>query len=233
LAESVREPARKAKKGRGKKTQGGRKGCGCLLFVLIVCMVSLGALVHPFSLRSLAGCLRYQDRIVPADVIVVPRFPEDRGGELYTEAFREYWSGNGKSIVIEDDHVLGFTLKDIIGRLAKERGIKEAVVRAIETEGDDPTRAAGIKEALKKQGIRKIVLVVPSYSSRRFHSLYGSADANGMMFLVKAVDVSYFRNDQWWKKSLSRSLVWRETYQTGALFFDHIRHRKQGTSGKE
>ena len=35
----------------------GRAGCGCLIFVLVVCMVLAGVLVHPFSLQAHGGPL--------------------------------------------------------------------------------------------------------------------------------------------------------------------------------
>ena len=47
------------------KSEKGKAGCGCLLFVLVVCMVVAGALVHPFSLKIMAGRLHYEDRMVP------------------------------------------------------------------------------------------------------------------------------------------------------------------------
>lgn len=117
------------------KTGKGKAGCGCLLFVLVLCMVAAGVMVHPFSLKVIAGRFRHEDKLVPCDAIYVPRFSEDKNGELYTEAFREYWAGNGKVIWVEDDRLFGLTMKDIVARMAKERGIKEGALRALDVGG--------------------------------------------------------------------------------------------------
>ena len=64
---------------------------------LIIIMVLTGALIHPISLSIIGNQFRYEDKIFTSDVIFVPRFPEDRNGELYVEAFRNYgwkWKTN-------------------------------------------------------------------------------------------------------------------------------------------
>ena len=78
----------------------GKAGCGCLIFILVISMVAVGILMHPFTLRLLGGQLRYEDKTVPSDAIFVPNFPEDRNGELYQEAFREYQAGNGRTRIL-------------------------------------------------------------------------------------------------------------------------------------
>ena len=195
------------------KAEKGRAGCGCLLFVLVVCMIFSGVLVHPFSLRLMAGRLHYEDRTVPCDVIFVPRFTEDKNGEVYAGAFREYRAGNGKAIRIEDDHLLGFGMKEIVSRMAFTRGIKENAIHAVEVKGDDDaSKAAFVRLALARQGIRRVIVVVPGYASMRYHLLYGASGADkAALFLVKPVDVSYFKADKWWKDDTSRTLMARSS----------------------
>ncbi len=208
------------------KAEKGKAGCGCLLFLLVVCMVVAGVLIHPFSLRVLAGRFIYADRIVPCDAIFVPRFEEDRTGEVYVEAFREYWAGNGKAIWIEEGHVLGLTMKDIVTRMAKARGIKEGVIKAVDIEGDDRAKAEEVKETLAKQGIRRVVLVVPQYASRRFHLLYdseGPRAGGSPLFLVKPVEVPYFKADKWWKDDLSRGVMEHELYELSLLYVNRFK----------
>lgn len=156
----------------------GRAGCGCLLFILIVCMVIAGALMHPFSLRLIAGRFIYADKVLPCDAIFVPRFEEDKGGEVYAEAFREYWAGHGRVIWIENDRVFGLSMQEIVEKMAKARGIKENAVRALDVEGEGAAKAEKVKEMLARHGMRRVLIVVPEYASRRFHRLYGS-DASG------------------------------------------------------
>ncbi len=219
-----------------KKAEKGRAGCGCLLFLLVVCMVIAAALIHPFSLKVLGGRFRYADKIVPCDAVFVPRFEEDRNGEVYVEAFREYWAGNGKAIWVENDRVLGLTMKEIVERMAKARGIKEGAVKAVGAEGHRAGSVEYVKQVLAKQGIRKVVLVVPEYASRRFHLLYDSEDS-GMgkspLFLVKPVEVPYFKMDKWWKSDLSRTLMGRELYELGLLYLNRFRPGARQEEGKE
>jgi hypothetical protein len=211
----------------------GRAGCGCVIFVLVVCMVLAGLLVHPFSLRLMAGRFRHEDRVVPCDAIFVPRFVEDRNGEVYAEAFREYWAGDGKVIWVEDDRVLGLSLKDIVVRMAKERGIKEAAVHGLTLQGDDAAKAREALAALARQRVKKIVLIVPGYASKRYQLLYGAANPDdSMLVLVKPVSVSYFKADKWWSDGLSRSVMEREFYGVGLYYARWFKHNEKGDSGK-
>jgi hypothetical protein len=208
------------------KAEKGKAGCGCLLFLLVVCMVVAGVLIHPFSLKVLAGRFIYADKIVPCDAVFVPRFEEDKTGEVYVEAFREFWAGNGKAIWIENGHVLGLTMKDIVARMAKARGIKEDVIKAVDLEGDDRLKAEEVKATLAKQGIRRVVLVVPQYASRRFHLLYeseGPRAGGSPLFLVKPVEVPYFKADRWWKNDLSRGVMEHELYELGLFYVNRFR----------
>ncbi len=212
----------------------GRAGCGCLVFGLIACMVLAGALVHPFSLKVMGSRFRHEDKIVPCDAIFVPRVPEDKNGEVYIDAFREYWAGNGKAIWVEDDRLFGISMKDIVGRMAKERGIKEGAVHALQVEGDDAAKARAVRAALARQGIKKVVLVVPGYASKRYQLLYSPAKANDpMLVLIRPVSVSYFKADKWWSDDLSRTLMGREFYRVGLLYAGRFRHDEKGEGGKE
>lgn len=217
------------------KSEKGRAGCGCLLFVLVVCMVLAGALMHPLSLRVISGRFIYADKVVPCDAVFVPRFSEDENGEVYTEAFREYWAGNGKAIWIENDHVFGLTMKDIVTKMAKTRGIKDDVIRSLDVEGDGTAKPEKVREMLARHGLRKVLIVVPKYASRRFHRLYDSEETRQgktVLFLVKPVDVSYFRADKWWKNELSRGLMEHEIYEFARYYVGGFRSEKKAGDGE-
>jgi hypothetical protein len=203
----------------------GKAGCGCLLFVVIVCMVLAALLVHPFPLKVLTGLLVYQDKVVPSDVLVVPRFLEDKHGELYQEAFREFWAGNGKVIYVEDDHVLGMSLSEIVAKMAKQRGIKEDVVKKLELGSDDKAAASRVKEELAQRGVKRAILLVPEYASERFHLFYSSGGSDEkVIFLVKPVTVSYFKREKWWANEFSRAALQRELYTLGSFYFSRFKY---------
>ena len=218
------------------KSGKGKAGCGCLLAILVVCMIFAGALMHPVSLRLIAGRFHYADKIAPCDAIFVPRFEEDRNGELYMEAFREYWAGSGKAIWIENDRLFGFTMKDVVVKMAKARGIKENAIRTLDVEGEGAVKAEKVKEMLARHGARKVLIVVPAYASRRFHRLYGSegtGPGKAGFFLVKPVDVPYFKADSWWKNNVSRALMEREFYELGLYYVSRFRSAKKESAPEE
>src|SRR5574340_926702 len=114
----------------------GKAGCGCLIGILIIIMIFAGLGFHPVSLKTFAKVFRYGDPVVTADAVFVPRFPEDKNGELYVDAFREYFAGNGKAIYVEEDRIFGVGIESLIAELAKTKGIKEDAIKAIEADGE-------------------------------------------------------------------------------------------------
>lgn len=210
----------------------GKAGCGCLIFVVVVCMVVAALLVHPVSLRVLTGGLVYQDKIVPSDALFVPRFPEDQIGEVYQEAFREFWAGNGKVIYVQDDQVLGSSIKEIVARMAKQRGIKEDVVRKLDlsAEGEAPSK---VREKFSQLGVKRVIVIVPEYASKRYHLLYGSDDPNEkVLFLVKPVTMSYFKREKWWANDSAMASIQRELYSLGAYYLSRFKYGAKEDSKK-
>jgi hypothetical protein len=200
------------------KSSTGRAGCGCLITVLVIFLVTAAAMIHPFSLRLMAGRLIYKDPIVTSDAILVPYFPEDKNGELFMDAFREFWAGNGKSIVVEEQRVFGLSLTELVRKLAKERGIKEPVITKIDIDAaaaGDPVR---LKEKISGLRLKKVIVVVPDYASQRFHAAFNaSKDEGKTLYLIRPVTMSYFAKDRWWKDPATRRIVASEAY--GVLSF--------------
>ncbi len=196
----------------------GKTGCGCLLTILIIIMVIAGLGFHPVSLKSFTKCLRYGDPIVTADAVFVPRFPEDKNGELYGDAFREYFAGNGRTIYVEDDRVPGKNIGVVLSQMSKDRGIKENVVRTVNPGDTDDKQPSVIKGKLKAAGLKKVIVIVPEYASRRYHMIY-SRDTAGILYMIKPLKVSYFQSDSWWRDDLSRVLMAREVYSLLTYYY--------------
>lgn len=201
----------------------GKAGCGCLFFILILIMVFLGIMIHPFTLKIIGKQFRYEDKVFQSDVILVPYFSEDKHGEVYIEAFREYWAGNGRAIWIEDELVLGLNLFDIVVQLAKARGIKENVIFKIKTPAQEGSEARilKIKDIVFRSEIKKVIVLVPEYASKRFH-LYFNKDSK-ITFIIKPVRVSYFKMDKWWKDSISRQLLFGEACAIWSIYFQRFK----------
>jgi hypothetical protein len=198
----------------------GKSGCGCLLFILVICMVLVGALMHPFTLKLIAKQMRHEDKIIPADIIFVPRFVEDKNGELYTDAFREYWAGNGKLIYVEEDKIFGVSIESLITKLATTKGIKENVVKVVDAEEEGIAKLNKINEKYQAMGYKKVIVLVPVYASKRFRLLYDSLQGDGkVLYMIKPVEVTYFKKDKWWKDSTSRLALFKEIYERGAYYW--------------
>ncbi len=203
----------------------GRAGCGCLLILLVIFMVFIGISIHPFTLRIIGKQFRYEDKVFKSDVIFVPRFNEDKNGEIYIDAFREYWAGNGNIISIEEDSIMGISMHEIVTRMAKARGIKAEAIIRLDTKGDAGEKSERIKDAFIKSGAKKVIIMVPEYASRRFHLLYGSSrDKAGIVFIIKPVSVSYFKMDRWWRDSGSRVILFREVCSLCSYYFKRFKY---------
>ena len=195
------------------KSSRGRSGCGCLIMILVVFLVVVALMMHPLSLRILGDRLVYKDTIVTSDAVLVPYFPEDRNGELFMDAFREFWAGNGKLILVEEQRVFGLSLTDIVQRLAAERGIKEPVVRKVDVGADNAGNPQRLKEKVSALHLRKVIIVVPDYASRRFHAVFNDSEGPGKsLYLIRPVTMSYFASDKWWKNATSRTIAAKEAY---------------------
>lgn len=211
-----------------KSGQKGKAGCGCLIFLLVICMVVAALFIHPVSLKFLAGRLTYTDVIVPSDALFVPRFLEDKNGELYLDAFKEYLTGNGKVIYVEDDQVLGLSVQEIVARMAKQRGIKEDAIKKLHVGTEGEAAAVKVKEFFSRLGVKKVIILVPEYASKRFHMLFSDADSTGkVLFLVRPVPVSYFKKEKWWGNESSRAAIQRELYSMGAVLFGRFKYGAQ------
>jgi len=189
----------------------GKAGCGCFVFILVAFMVLVGLCIHPFSLRFIGNQLRYEDKVFPSDAIFVPRFSEDKNGELYGEAFKQYLAGKGKTIWVEDEKILGMTILDIVTKMASAKGIDEGVLKKIEADSEGKTKASKIQGKFGSLRVKKVIIIVPEYASREFHLLYGpSEQEGGTIFLIKPVEVGFFKKDSWWKDPTSRSIFFKE-----------------------
>jgi hypothetical protein len=202
----------------------GKTGCGCMIFILVCCLVAAGLLAHPLSLKFLGNQFRYEDKVFPSEVVFVPRFEEDRNGELYVDAFREYWTGNGKAIYVEDDKVFGTSILEPVQRMARARNIKEGVIGKVGVEGEGAAAARKVRKQFSAMGYKKVIVLVPEYASRRYHLLYENPPGDEKtIYLIKPVTVSYFKKDKWWKDGPSRLLLLKELFSIGSDSIDRFK----------
>jgi len=211
----------------------GIAGCGCLIVVLIIIMVLTAVLIHPITLRFIGNQFYYEDKIFTSDAIFVPRFQEDRNGELYVESFRDFSVGNGKLILIEDDVILGTSIVELVSKMAKTRNIKEDGIRKIVASGEGLIKTQRIKEQIERQGLKKVIIIVPGYAARRFHLMYDSSKTDGKtIYLIKPVPVTFFNRDKWWKNSDSRGILADEILAIGSYYLQRFKYGEKETNNK-
>lgn len=192
----------------------GKAGCGCLLIVLVVCVILVGLFMNPVSLKTITKKLRYEDKMDRADIVFVHRFEEDKEGELYNEAFHQYKIGNARAIYVEEDLTFGVSIELAIAKLAAIRGIKENAVKAVDAPGEGMAKLNNFDEKFRQTGARKVIVVVPEYASKRFRSFYDLIQKqSSIVYMIDPVQVTYFARDRWWKDSKSRLLIIKELYQ--------------------
>ena len=198
----------------------GKSGCGCLLFILVVCVVLVGAFMHPVSLKTIAKKMRYEDKITRADAVFVHRFEEDKEGELYTEAFHQYKAGNARAIYVEEDLTFGVSIELAIAKLAAIRGIKESAVKTIDAEGEGVQKLKKFDEKFKEIGFKRVIVLVPEYASKRFRILYDTVQKESeIQYMIGPVQVSYYARDRWWKDRKSRFIIMKEAYERTVNYF--------------
>lgn len=204
----------------------GKIGCGCLFFLLLLFLVALGIFFHPVTLRFLSKQLVYKDRIYFSEVGFIPRFSEDEEGELYSAAFEELRKGNVKEVWVEDHEILETSLSEILKRMAKKKGFKEDLVKGIKIEGKDFEKSKALVELLKKAGIKKAIIMVPEYASRRYRILFGNSQGKEPLFLISPVSVKYFNHDRWWKEGKSRKIVLDEYASLISIYLGKFKYGK-------
>jgi hypothetical protein len=129
--------------------------------------------------------------------------------------------------------VLGLSVTEIVARMAKQRGIKEDMVRKLETPADGAAYAAAVKAGFARLGLKKVIIVVPEYASRRYHLLFGpDGTQDAVLFLVKPVTMSYFKRDKWWATEAARTAMQRELYALGTFYFDRFKYGEKTDSQK-
>lgn len=208
------------------KGEQGKVGCGCLFFSFLALLVALFLFLHPLTLRIVGKQLIYADKVHYSDVIFVPKFSEDTEGETYVAAFEELKKGSAKSIWIEDYEILRTSVVSILKKLAKERGIKEDLIKGVNLNGNEAEKRKTLAELLKKERAKKTIVMVPEYASRRFHILYRSSENGEQVFFVVPVKVRYFNSEKWWKESVSRDVVIKEYAAILSIFLDNFKYKK-------
>ncbi len=163
-------------------------------------------------LRAAAGFWIVQDRIEPADVIIVigdDDFAADRAAEA-AALFRTGWA---PQVVASGRMLRPYTsLADLMARDLESRGVPaSAIVRFSHRANNTLEEAEGLRVLVAQKGWRRILLVTSNYHTRRARYIFRKVLPSGTSFEVAGASDSEFQPATWWESRQGRKTFFLET----------------------
>ena len=189
-----------------------RKGLIAVVAVLLLLIV-----FHAPLLNGLAAMLVREDKIVPADAIVV--LTGDGKGERMMTGMELYKKGYGKKIVFWGGPIYWkFTWAELMLRQIEENDIPmEDVIWTDENLEQNSTlgEARVNMRQMSENGIRSFILVTSPYHTGRAGRVYEPlAEKKGMkMYVHPSMDTSV-NLEYWWLDRTSAKMVYYELSKT-------------------
>jgi uncharacterized SAM-binding protein YcdF (DUF218 family) len=191
-----------------------RGGIFFRLLVLMALCAFAGMLYlvrHPL-LRMAAGFWIVQDRITPADVIIVigdDNFAGDRAAEA-AALFRAGWAPQ----VVASGRMLRpyASLADFMARDLESRGVpSSAIVHFSHRAADTREEAEGLKALVADKGWRRILLVTSNYHTRRARYIFRKVLPASVSLEVAGAADPQFDPASWWESRQGRKTFFLET----------------------
>jgi uncharacterized SAM-binding protein YcdF (DUF218 family) len=202
-----------------------------LLALLMLCgfagMIYLAR--HPL-LRAAAGFCIVQDRIEPADVIIVigdDGFTADRAAEA-ASLFRAGWAPE----VVASGRMLRpyLSLADIMARDLESAGVPaSATVRFSHRADNTLEEAEGLRVLIAQKGWRRILLVTSNYHTRRARYIFRKVLPGTVSLEVAGASGSGFEPATWWESRQGRKTFFLETVGYLVAVWE-LRHQQAGSS---
>ena len=184
-----------------------------LLGLLVLCGLAGMVYVARYPLlRAAAGFWIVQDRIEPADVIVVlgdDNFTADRSAEA-AALFHTGWAPQ----VVASGRMLRpyASVADFMARDLQSRGVPAtAIVRFSHRADDTREEAEGLRVLIAEKGWRRILLVTSNYHTRRARYIFRRVLPAGVSLEVAGAPDSEFEPATWWESRQGRKAFFLET----------------------
>jgi uncharacterized SAM-binding protein YcdF (DUF218 family) len=184
-----------------------------LLALLVLCgfagMVYLAR--HPL-LRAAAGFWIVQDRIEPADVIIVigdDNYTADRATEA-AALFRAGWAPQ----VVASGRMLrpNVSVADFMGRDLESRGVPASAIVHFSHRADNTLEEAdGLRVLVAQKAWRRILLVTSNYHTRRARYIFRKVMPGSVSLEVAGASDSEFAPATWWESRSGRKIFFLET----------------------
>jgi uncharacterized SAM-binding protein YcdF (DUF218 family) len=166
---------------------------------------------HPL-LRAAASFWIVQDRIEPADIIIVvgdDDFTADRAKQA-AALFQEGWA---PQIVASGRMLRPYaSVADYMARDLQSDGVPPSAILRFSHRADDTREEAeGLRVLAEQKGWRRILLVTSNYHTRRARYIFRKVLPTGVRVEVAGAPDANFDPATWWESRLGKKLFFLET----------------------
>ena len=184
------------------------RGIGCLLVVVLMVMGVLALVYGPLQ-EAPARFLIVEDRLEPADAIVV--LSGGRGDERVRQAAELYRAGYAPLVILSapsSEDIVGLTFSEVLRRQALSHRIPESAL-LFETESTSTSdEARNFRPMLEGRRARRAIIVTSSYHTRRTRYLFRKFFAGSPVEVrIYPVQQEAFNPSGWWTRHRDRQAV--------------------------
>jgi uncharacterized SAM-binding protein YcdF (DUF218 family) len=184
-----------------------------LLTLLVLCgFAGLIYLARHPLLRAAATFWIVQDRIEPADVIIVigdDNYTADRA----TEAAALFRAGWAPQVVASGRMLRPYaSVADFMGRDLESRGVPASAIMRFTHRADNTREEAdGLRALVAQKGWHRILLVTSNYHTRRARYIFRRVLPGSVSLEVAGAFDSEFEAATWWESRRGRKIFFLET----------------------
>lgn len=196
-----------------------------LLLLLLLCgFAGIVYLARFPLLRSAAGFWIVQDRIAPADAMIVLG-DDDFSSDRAIEAASLFHAGWAPQVVASGRMLRPYASSaDFMTRDLESRGVPaSAIIRFSHQADDTREEAEGLRVLVAQKGWRRILLVTSNYHTRRARYIFRKLLPAGVTLEIAGASNSEFEPSNWWESRRGRKTFFLEAvgYVEAVWELDH------------
>jgi uncharacterized SAM-binding protein YcdF (DUF218 family) len=183
-----------------------------LLKLLLMIALAAGALflAHGFLLTKAGTMIIRQDKMKPADAIVILAGEETERVEYGVRLFKSGWARRDMIIMSGGPLVWKYSWAGLMKDHAESLEVPAGKILIQDKSRSTEEDAIYTKELLKKNHIGSIILVTSPYHSRRASIIFERVLGKDIGIINASVENSWFEISDWWKKRRERATVLNE-----------------------
>jgi uncharacterized SAM-binding protein YcdF (DUF218 family) len=182
------------------------------IYILIAVFLLLGSIyfAFPFVLNGVAGYLVVQDKLEPADAIIV--LGGDWSGERVEQGVALYKQGFARYIIMTGGKVYRtLTNAQLMREHAREKGVPGRAIILEDKTMSTKEDARFSLPILNKHNIKSIILVTSPYHTRRAGMVFKrNLEPRGIKVMVCPAREGSYNPQRWWTRHEDTELVVKE-----------------------